>query len=64
MDGREHIASFCFGKFFKLDSGGFGAVVWWDVVQVLSEPGVLKGLLGSDTLIGVINEDLLEKIQE
>lgn len=42
------------------DSVCFGAVV----NETLLEPGMLQGLLGSDPLLRVVDEDLLKEVQE
>jgi hypothetical protein len=42
------------------DSVCFGTVV----NEAFLEPGVLQGLFGSDSLLGVVDKDLLEKVQE
>jgi hypothetical protein len=45
---------------FESDLVGFGAIIH----EGLLEPWVLKRLLGSDAFLGVVDEDLLEKIEE
>ena len=42
------------------DSVCFGTVV----DEAFLEPGVLQGLFGSDSLLGVVDKDLLEEVQE
>lgn len=46
---------------FQLDLGSLRPIVR---VSRLLEPGVLKSLLGRDTLRRIVDEDLLEKILE
>jgi hypothetical protein len=45
---------------FNLDLLGFGAIIF----VVLLEPIVLQGLVCCDTLLWVVDEDLLEQIEE
>jgi hypothetical protein len=42
------------------DPVGFGTIV----NETLLEPGVLQGLFSSYSLLGVVDKDLLQKVQE
>lgn len=45
----------------KLDLDGFRAVVGGGN---FFEPGVLEGLLGGDAVVGVVDEDAVEEVEE